>query len=215
MSMNAEQITVAAYGEIAIGPTDATLPVSATAALPTDFTELGFVTEDGVTFTATPSVEDINAWQKSTPVRRLVTARELTASTSFQQWNNDSFVLAFGGGKWTATGTSPNVSYRYDPPSDVEALGEHAVVITAKDGDKNFRWVIMRANVTEAVETNLIRTGAAVLPVTFNALAPEDEDRAWYFLSDDAAFAPGIGGGAGPQLAPLNAPLVGASKSDE
>jgi len=213
--MNAEQITVAAYGEIAVGPTDATMPTNATAALPSGFVDLGYVTEDGVTFSATPTVEDIGAWQSATPVRRLVTTRELTVATSFQQWNDDSFVVAFGGGKWTATGTSPNVSYRYDPPADTEALAEHAVVITAKDGEKNYRWVIMRANVTEAVETNLIRTGAAVLPVTFSALAPEGEDVSWYFLSDDIGFAPPLGGGAGPLIEPMSTPApvqAGAAK---
>ena len=63
------------------------------------------------------------------------------------------------------------------------------MVIDAIDGDRHFRWVINRGNVADAVATNLVRTGAAVLPVTFTALAPEGADRAWFFLSDAAEFA--------------------------
>lgn len=207
MTMTAEEITVAAYGEIAVAPLGTPLPVDVDEELDDAFAELGYVTEDGVTFTATPTTEDINAWQSATPVRRLVTARELTLATSFQQWNRDTFATAFGGGQWT----SPSAGvYRYDPPADTAALAEQAVVITSRDGEKHYRWVVMRTNVTEAVETNLVRTGAAVLPVTFNALAPEDEDRSWYFLSDVPGFAPAIGGG-GPAPAPSPSPPKPAS----
>lgn len=147
-----------------------------------DFVDLGYTTEDGVTFTATPTVEDIGAWQKATPVRRLVTARALTAAYSLEQWNQDNFSLAFGGGQWSEPAAGV---FRYDPPADTEALAEYAKVIDFADGDRHFRVVILRGNVTEAVETTLQRTGASVLPITFSALSPDDADRAWYFVSDD------------------------------
>jgi len=187
----AEQITVASQGHIWVTPFDAGLtyptdPVEEPAA---PWIDLGYANEDGVTFTATPNVEDIEAWQSATPVRRLVTARELTLATALEQWNRDSFLAAFGGGVWSESGTAPDVVYRYDPPADQDPLAEFAVMIDAIDGARASRWVAKRCNITEAVETQLVRTGAALLPVTFNALTPSGESRAWYFLTNDAEFA--------------------------
>lgn len=186
MAQNAEEIVVAAQGSINVATVTDTLvyPTTEDETLDSAFAELGYATEDGVTFTATPNVEDINAWQAATPVRRLVTARALTLATQLEQWNEDTFAIAFGGGEWSESGTT----FRYDPPADTDALVSLAVVIDAQDGDRKMRWVVYRTNVTEAVETNLTRTAAAVLPVTFSALTPDDQDRAWYYLSDDAAF---------------------------
>lgn len=186
MSQEASEITVAADGNIWVAPysDSLVLPETEDEALDGAFTEMGYASENGVTFTATPDVTDINAWQKATPVRRLVNARALTLATEFLQWNEDTFATVFGGGEWSMSGTT----FRYDPPADQDALAEFAVVIDAMDGDRVQRWVVMRCNVTEAVETNLVRTGAALLPVTFSALTPDDADRAWYFLTGDDAF---------------------------
>lgn len=187
MAQDAAEITVAADGNIYVAPyTDALgFPEVETSTPSATYQELGYASENGVTFTASPDVTDINAWQSATPVRRLVTARNLTLSMELLQWNEDSFAIVFGGGEWSTSGST----FRYDPPADNDALAEFAVIIDAFDGDRKQRWVVMRCNVTEAVETNLVRTGAAMLPVTFSALTPADEDRAWYFLTGDTQFS--------------------------
>lgn len=186
MAQEAAEITVAADGNIYVAPFSGSLtyPDTEDESLDTAFQEMGYASENGVTFTATPDVTDINAWQKATPVRRLVTARALTLATEFLQWNEDTFATVFGGGEWSESGGT----FRYDPPADTDALAEFAIVIDGYDGERKQRWVVYRANVTEAVETNLVRTGAALLPITFSALTPDDQDRAWYFLSGDTAF---------------------------
>ena len=186
MAQDAAEIVVASDGHISVAPYGTTLPTDPVADLDTDFNELGYVTADGCTFTATPSVTDITSWQSATPTRRLVTARALTVAFQLQQFNPESFSLAFGGGEWTSVGAG---AYRFDPPADTDPLADWSLVIDAVDGDRNFRWVVNRGNVSDAVASNLVRTGAAVLPVTFSALAPEGADRSWYFLSDAAEFA--------------------------
>ena len=80
--------------------------------------------------------------------------------------------------------------FRYEPPADQDALPEYGVVLDLEDGDRHGRFVLFRCNITDAVETTLTRTGAAVLPVTLNTLTPDDQDYSWEFISDDeAAFA--------------------------
>lgn len=189
MANDASNIRVAANGKISVAPfsPSLTLPTDPTEDLDAAFIELGYVTDGGVTFSASATVENIGAWQSVTPVRRIVTARELTVSFTGLEWNRDTFALAFGGGTWTevtAPGVGTNGVYRYDPPADSDALAEYALVIDAVDGDENDRWLVFRGTVSDAVETNLVRTGAAVLPVSFQALTPDGGDRAWAYLSD-------------------------------
>lgn len=185
---DSSELVVAATGHVRVAnlADDPTMPAdnAAPTAAVDDFLDLGYTTEDGVTFTATPNVEDINAWQKSTPVRRLVTARSLTVAFSLEQWNQETIQLAYGGGTWSQPS---NGIFRFDPPGDNDALSEWALVVDFADGDRNSRFVIKRCESTEAVETQLTRTGAAVLPITLDARTPDGDDRSWYFVGDDAA----------------------------
>lgn len=187
MAQASEQITVALQGHVSVAPLGTQLPADLEE-LGEGFVDLGYTTEEGVTFTATPTVEDIGAWQSATPVRRLMTARNVSAAWQGLQWNLDTFALAFGGGEWT----EPTAGvHRYDPPGDNDALSEYVCVIDFADGAKEARLVIKRGSVTDPVETNLVRNGAALLPVTFNGLSPNGDDTAWYLLGNDELIGEG------------------------
>jgi hypothetical protein len=186
MANNSQEIIVAATGHVSVAPFGTALPTEEVTALNAAFLDVGYVTEAGVTFTATPTIVDVNAWQSYTPIRKLVTARALTAACVMQQWNQETFAVAFGGGTWTMV--SPG-SYRYDPPIDGSALTEYSLVIDAVDGVKNVRWVVKRCTIEGAVTSNLTRTAAADLPVTFAALTPDGQNTAWYFLSNASEFS--------------------------
>lgn len=186
MAQDATQLVVAASGDIAVAPVGTALPTTPTAALDAAFKNLGYVTEDGVTFSDSVDVEDVPAWQSPVPIRRLVTGRSKSVSFELQQWNRQNFELAFGGGVWSV----PSIGvYRYDPPADEDALREYAMVIDWQDGTKDHRVVIERGNMQEGVETQLLRTGVSVLPITFAALSAGDGTAPWYHLTDDASFA--------------------------
>lgn len=185
MAPSSSDITVAANGTIFvanISGTSTTYPTTVRGTLAALFNEMGYANEDGVTFTSTPNVEDIMAWQSADPVRRLVTSRENTVATNLLQWNKNTFPVAFGGGSWANDGTT----YTFTPPASSDALGEYAVIIDAEDGLKKQRWIIPRANVTDAIETQLTRGGAAILPITFSALTLSGQSTAWRFLGDSA-----------------------------
>lgn len=184
MGKDANEIHVASDGGVYAADVGATMP----SALTTDpeqngFVNLGFFSEDGVTFTDTPTVEDLNAWQSSDPVRRLVTSRILTVSGSMIQVNQENFLVAFGGGEFSSPGSG---LYRYDPPAAQDPLAESALVIRSLDGTKQNQYEVFRANVTEAVESQLSRSSAQQLPVTWSALTPAAGGASWGFLTDDA-----------------------------
>lgn len=192
MPQNKEEIVVALDGSVNLAPAGTTLPTSL-AALDAAFEDLGYQSSDGVTFSVTPNVENIEAWQSATPVRKIVTARTLTLGFSALQWNVSTFAAAYGGGAWTeleAPSPPDPGLYRYDPPSDEDDLVDYAGVVDFVDGDKNYRLVVKQANITEAVETNLARGGAAVIPITIEAITPDGADTSWYLLSDDPAVQP-------------------------
>jgi len=198
MAQNKEEIVVALDGSVNVAPTGAgvTLPTGATGlgTLDTEFADLGYQSTDGVSFTVTPNVVDVDAWQSATPVRKIVTARALSLSFSALQWNVNTFAAAYGGGDWTEVtaavpGTSPGL-YRYDPPADEDDLVDYAVVIDFVDGVKQYRLVVKQANVTAAADTNLARGAASVIPITFEAITPDGDNRSWYLFSNDEAVNP-------------------------
>lgn len=196
MPANAEQLTVALTGKVWVAPytTSLVTPTNPFDAPGATFKDLGYTSEDGVTFSVTPNVEDIMAWQSATPVRRIVTSRDSTIAYTLEQLNLDTFAHAFGGGTWTTIAAVPGppavaAHYRYDPPADGDKLAEYACIIDFVDGADRGRLVLKRGTVNDAVETQFVRNNAAMLPVTLAALTPDGQNSAWYFLSNDAAFA--------------------------
>lgn len=185
MAQDPNELVIAGTGAISVGPIGSTLPTSPTAAL-SGYTELGYTTEDGVKFTKERDIKDFFAWQKKDPVRRELISRTLVAAYALEQWNGDTVTHAYGGGE--VTEPTPG-TFRYDFPTEDDALDEVTEVIDWQDGDKHYRFVIPRGTVSENVETDLMRTELSVLPVTFKALAPLNGGIA-YILTDDPAFEP-------------------------
>lgn len=186
MPQDAHEILVAAKADIWIAPVGTSLPTTESGALNGSFINLGYTSEDGTNLNYTQTTEEVMAHQTPDPVRRLRTGSAMTAVFNLLQFNQASWELAFGGGTWSEP--SPG-SYRYDPPDENDALAEYAGVLDWEDEDKKTRLVIPRGTVSEDVETTLARTAASVLPISLKALKPDNDDPAWYSITNDPAFA--------------------------
>ena len=103
-----------------------------------------------------------------------------------REWSRRTVQLAFGGGTVTTT-AGPPAHYRYDPPAP-EELDQRAVGIEWKDGTLTYRLIMVKAIVTEAVETNVVRTAAADLPITLGMIGSSGV-APWYIRTNDPAFA--------------------------
>jgi hypothetical protein len=183
MGKDVDEIVVGANGTVWTSPVGTAVPADESAAPGVGWTDLGYVSEDGVTFTDSKTLEKIPVWQLFGPARRIVSERETNLNFVLRQWGLDQVPFAFGGGEVT----EPTAGhYKYAPP-DPEDVDERALMVDWVDGTKNYRLVIVRGVVSEAVETQLVRTAAADLPIGFSVNDVESGDR-WYLLTNDPAF---------------------------
>ena len=180
---NANETLVGANGSIYVGAVGTAEPSQPDSTL-VGWTELGYLSEDGVTWSVGRTTEDVNAWQSFYPVRTLVTAQTSTLSFTLRQWNPETLVLALGGGEIDEPTSGV---FQYSPPT-AGSLDERAVIVDWQDGARNYRLIVRRAVVSDAVETQLQRGAAADLPITFNILGNAEGDAPFILLTDDPAF---------------------------
>ena len=189
MTQDASEVVVGANGSVFTAPFGTALPTNVATALNAGFTEHGYVSEDGVTFRDEKEIEDIEAWQSFYAIRKVVASKTSGVEFVLRQFNPDNAALAFGGGDVdVASGVAT-----YTPPGPGE-IDERSTVVEWLDGDSTFRLVVPKAIVTGEVESNLVRTAAADLPIALEATpsgAPVEGDPetfAFYLVSDHPAW---------------------------
>jgi hypothetical protein len=184
MANDASNLTVASNGKVSIAPVGTTLPTTPTASLNSAFNDVGYISEDGATFTKAVDIAEFFAWQSSEAVRREVNSRTYSVAFNLSEWNEHTLALA-----WDATVTlSGTAGAKLSLPEGGDALGEWAMVIEAQDGERTMRFVIARGNVTEDVESQFQRSELAGLPITFQALKPDTGDTVVVYSTDGAAY---------------------------
>lgn len=184
MAQTTSEILVGADGSIHVAAVGTTAPTTPTASYAGGWAELGFASTEGVKVHDGKTLEEINVWQSFYAVRRIITAREFTASFQLAQWNADTVALAFGGGE--VTSPSGGV-FKYTPP-DPQTLDERALGIDWQDGSKDYRLIIPRGIVQDAVDTDVSRSAAALLPIVFGVITDGSTDP-WYLLTNDPSFS--------------------------
>lgn len=152
-----------------------------------DWTELGYVTTDGITLSFGREVNDIFAMQSAEPVRTVATRLPKTVGFSLMQQGRQQLLLALGGGAFTPEAGVTGV-YRYEPP-EASVVDERAMIVEMVDGEFTYRWHYKRTQNREGVEHKYLREDAATFPVTQQILQPDDGSKPFYMLSDDPALA--------------------------
>jgi hypothetical protein len=179
MAKDSGQTRVAGTGSVYIAPYGAALPSAYNAPLPSAYVELGYTTEEGVTFTDEPTIDRKGSWQSFYPTRILETARMAKVAFDLEQWNTDTLTVAAGGGTVSAAGSGIKFT-----PHAAGSVSEWTVVVDVTDGTISDRWVLPRALVVSALETQLNRADLAVMPVELEAIG-EDGVNPWEFYSSD------------------------------
>jgi len=158
----AENVRVGTTGAIYVGPTSATAPTGATSAL-VGFTELGYVSADGVTETRDRSTNQIRAWQNSDLVREVVTEATATFQCVLLETTLETLKAYYGAAVDVADG-----SVEVDPAA---TGGRQSFVIDLIDGSDAIRTYVPSGEILSVGE-QVYQNGEAVgYDVTITAYA--------------------------------------------
>jgi len=146
MALVSSNVRVGVSGEVSVGPTTASAPVSASAAL-TGFVGLGYIDENGLKRKPERKSKDIVAWQGSAVVRTVNDgAAKVTYTFVLIETNKDTIEFHFG---TTVTQTATEGTYAADPAS---TGGRKSFVLDVIDGANLRREYVAEGELTEIGE---------------------------------------------------------------
>ena len=170
MALSAENVVVGITGKVYVGATTATAPTSSSSTL-SGFTELGYVSADGVEFTTDRATNQIRACQNADLVREVVTEGTVTYSFSLLETNEDVIEAYFGS-------TMVDGKIELNP---VNTGGRKSFVIDVVDGSKVIRHYVPVGEIL-TVEAQTIQNGEAIAyGITITAYADDGRVADIYF----------------------------------
>ncbi|MFJ8000030.1 phage tail protein [Streptomyces sp. NPDC096310] len=186
---DSSQIRIAGTGRLFVAAAGASAPANfATDWDPQVWKDLGYTSTDGVTFAKKDKLDPVETWQSVSPARFIYADRDLTLKFSMLQFNEATLPFFMGGDAVEpAAGTEGVFSYAI---TDGPQFDERALGLEFTDGtDVTYRFVIPRGQVTASDDIKLARKAAALLGVTFTALAAKEGEPLATFLMKDPAYA--------------------------
>jgi hypothetical protein len=185
MVQTADETVVALDGAVYVADIGTAIPTDPTV-IGAGWEDLGYITREGVTFELSREITDIDAWQESDPIRRLVTRVPKLLRFTLQQLSTLTFPFAFGGG--VVTEPSPGI-FDYEPP-DPSEIDERMLLWQFIDDVKTYVIGYRRGQVTGTASMTGVRDNVNLLPVEYSVLAPGGGVKPFFFLTDDPAFEP-------------------------
>jgi hypothetical protein len=169
---DASNVRVAVSGAVMKGALNATAPTG-TASAPTGFTDLGFISEDGVEIELPDAgdAEPIKAWQNGTVVRTIRTPSEDNPSWVFTLLETSiAAIETYFGVEVTSTANEGSFEFK-------NTLREHnAYIIDAIDGADLQRDYLPKGIVASVGSHTLSGTDATAYEVTLEAEFDSDKD---------------------------------------
>ena len=150
MALTAANVVVGISGTVYAGATSATAPTSSSSAL-TGFTDLGYISADGVTVTPNRNTAQIRSWQNADLVREVVTESDLSYKFVMLEMTTAAVTQYFG-----SAPVSSKVTW-----SPSTTGGKQSFVIDLIDGSKTVRQYIPVGEVIKIEPLN-IKNGEAL-----------------------------------------------------
>jgi hypothetical protein len=176
MALTASKVRVGVTGAIYYGETVATAPTASDSTL-TGFTEVGYLSSDGLEFTPEKSTTAINAWQNSDLVRTVITDSSLTYKMTLIETSVDALELYFG---------VPVIDGKVEV-NPAATGGRRSFVFDVVDDDKVIRHYVPSGEIT-AVEAQKYTNGEAVAyGITVTAYSVEGRSADVFYSEFEAA----------------------------
>ncbi|MGW2170417.1 phage tail tube protein [Streptomyces sp. NPDC001705] len=185
MANNADNVRAALNGSIFLAPKGSTAPADLTAPWDAAWVDLGYMSDDGVSMEYSTDVEDINAWQSLSPVRRILTSVNMTLGFTAIELKASTITAYFPDS--VITEVTEDTVWRLDIPA-APGPAEWAIGLEWIDGDIKNRLVVPRGEITDRGAIPLGRSAAVGLEMTVSAYASSAPEIATW-LSNDPAWA--------------------------
>lgn len=155
--------------------------------IPEAWLNVGFTTEDSLSFETTPEFEEFRSAQSDFPVKKFQTSIAASVQVDLAQWNTTNFQTVYGGGSVEAVAGSTGL-YKYTPPR-LGDMTSQAALVRVTEGSKKYIYVFPQVQQTEGVSVSLNKGAASTLPLRLDVLGADGVDP-WYLITNDTAFAP-------------------------
>jgi len=180
MALDSDNVRVAVTGAVYVAPTGTTAPSYSDETLDAAFSDLGYVSADGITETIDKSTTQIRSWQDGSLVREIVSEGTYSVELTFIETNQDVVELYYG-----ATLTSGVLD------GDPRATGgRQSFVVDVIDGTAIERTYIPAGEITSVGERTLASGEAIGYTVTITAYADTDSTTFKKFFSDFGSTEP-------------------------
>lgn len=162
MALDSTKVRVAVSGAVSIGAVGAAAPTGTGSAL-TGLTDLGYISEDGVTETRDRSTNTLKAWQGGATVRTVVTDGTLTYKFKLLETKKETVELYYG---TTVTAAATDGNFVIVPTA---TGGRKSFVLDVVDGAELIRTYVPQGEVTEVGERVYSNGEAVGYEVTLTA----------------------------------------------
>lgn len=187
MANEPEEIRVYGDGGVYIADVGTAFPASISDPIDdADWTNLGYLTEEGPRFSFGRETTDLKGWQSLDVLRVLTTALPKSITFDLMQTNVHSLEMALGGGD--VTEDAPG-EFTFEPADPSETY-EKAIIVEMIDGGVTYRFCYRKAQRDGAVEFAGIRTNSTNFSITMKVLDPGDAEKPYIVQSDDPALTP-------------------------
>lgn len=160
MANNANNVRVGVSGSAYVGATSASAPTTASSAI-SAFTELGYISTDGITETRDRSTNQIRAWQNADLVRESVTESTATFKFTMLEATKDVLELFYG-----SSVTTSNGSIEVNPSA---TGGRKSFVLNVVDDDKLIRIYIPQGEVLAVEDVTYVNGDPVSFGITVTA----------------------------------------------
>lgn len=162
MALDSTKVRAAVSGAVSVGLTTAT-PPTGTGGTITGFTDLGYVSDAGVTESRSRDTNEIHAWQGGALVRTLITSGSLTFQFVLLETKLETVKLFYGA---TVTSTVTDGSFLVIPTS---TGGRQSFIVDVIDGSELIRIYVPQGEVTEVGDRVYVNTDPIGYDVTLTA----------------------------------------------
>ena len=171
-TMDADEVNVGTPNGpgIWLAPPGTALPLDCKTAFATPWAILGYLSDAGPTIGQNTTKQDITPWQSISPIRSVITGRDMTLHFILWQLNAATLALYFDADPPVPSATDESFSL----PVRADAAGhQYAIAVDAKDGSRVLRVGFARAVLTDAGDMAITRGAAIPLECTLTTQVDE------------------------------------------